>query len=69
MARYYLNKYALHARNPACQIQNDNNTLFALHWLPSFALNVPTEKETKDPHHTEYFFGEAVARILARWET
>ena len=30
-----------------CQIQTDNNTKFALLWLPSFALDQPTEKETK----------------------
>lgn len=32
----------------ACQIQRETNTNFACAWLSSFALDAPTEKETKD---------------------
>lgn len=32
----------------AGQIQTETNTKFAMSWLPSFALDPPTEKEVKD---------------------
>lgn len=31
-----------------CQVQEATNSDFAMDWLPSFATNPPTEKETKD---------------------
>ena len=30
-----------------CQMQTDRNISFMMAWLPTFALNVPTEKECK----------------------
>ena len=31
-----------------CQVQEATNCDFAMDWLPNFATNPPTEKETKD---------------------
>lgn len=38
-----------------CQVENENNTKFAMEWLPSFALHPPTEREVKARFRVQAF--------------
>lgn len=43
-----IREYRGNVFNHCGQIQSDDNTTFAMEWLPLFALDPPTEREAKD---------------------